>query len=67
MMRVIGERQDWPITVAFLDRQSRRGKLGREMLAIAWLVALARRRRKPGEASCAMPYLSGVLGLAMLE
>jgi hypothetical protein len=36
----IGERQDWPITVPFLDRRSRRGRLRCEMLAIAWLIAL---------------------------
>jgi hypothetical protein len=36
----IGERQEWPITVPFLDRRSKRGRLGREMLAIAWFTAL---------------------------
>jgi hypothetical protein len=40
----MGERQDWQITAPFLDRRSRRGRLGREMLAIAWLTAL----RRPG-------------------
>jgi hypothetical protein len=29
------ERQDWPIAVLFLNRRLRRGRLGREMLAIA--------------------------------
>jgi hypothetical protein len=42
----MGERQDWPITVPFLDRRSRRGRLGREMLAIAWLTALREETEK---------------------
>jgi hypothetical protein len=42
----IGERQDWPITAPFLDRWSRRGRLGREMLAIAWLTALREETEK---------------------
>jgi hypothetical protein len=36
----MGERQVWLIAAPFLDRRSRRGRLGREMLAIAWLTAL---------------------------
>jgi hypothetical protein len=37
---VIGERQEWPMIALFLDRWSRRGRLGHKMLAIVWLVAL---------------------------
>jgi hypothetical protein len=42
----MGERQDWPIAAPFLDRRSRRGRLGREMLAIVWLTALGEEMEK---------------------
>ncbi len=42
----MGERQDWPIAVPFFDRRSRRGRLGRETLAIAWLTALGEETEK---------------------
>ena len=51
----MGERQDWPITAPFLDRRSRRGRLGREMLAIAWLTALGEETEK-ARGSCALPF-----------
>ena len=44
----MGERQDWPIAALFLDRWLRRGRLGREMLAIAWLTALREEMEKVG-------------------
>jgi hypothetical protein len=52
----MGKRQDWPITAPFLDRQSRRGCLGRKMLAIAWLTALREEVEKVRRASCALLY-----------
>jgi hypothetical protein len=58
----MGERQDWPIAAPFLDRRSRRGRLGREMLAIAWLTALGEETEKARGA-----LFSGALGLAMME
>jgi len=64
----MGERQDWPITAPFLDRRSRRGQLGREMLVIAWLTALREEMEKArgGFMRCAVSF-SGALGLATLE
>jgi hypothetical protein len=58
----MGERQDWPITAPFLDHRSRRGKLGREMLAIAWLTALGE-----GGFTHSTVSFSGALGLATME
>jgi hypothetical protein len=62
----MGETQDWQITAPFLDRRSRRGRLGREMLAISWLTTL---REEEGEgqrgAGCFMRSpvsISGALG-----
>jgi hypothetical protein len=52
----MGERQDWPITAPFLDRRSRRGRLGREMLAIAWLTAIGEEAEKARGAPCALAY-----------
>ena len=51
----MGERQDWPIAAPFLDRQSRRGRLGREMLAIAWLTALREETEKARGGSFLVP------------
>ncbi len=42
----MGERQDWPIAALFFDRQSRRGRLGHKMLAIAWPTALGEEMEK---------------------
>jgi hypothetical protein len=36
----------YAIAAPFLDRRSRRGRLGREMLAIAWLTALGEETEK---------------------
>ena len=58
----IGERQHWPITAPFLDRRSRRGRLGREMLAIAWLTALGEGTEKAKGGSFLVQT-----GLAMME
>ena len=63
----MGERQDWPIAAPFLDRRSRRGGLGREMLAIAWLTALGEETEKargglfwcPGACNDGMAVVSG--------
>jgi hypothetical protein len=63
----MGERQEWPITVPFLDRQSRRGKLGREMLASAWLTALGEETEKAGGFVRSTVSFSGALGLTMME
>jgi hypothetical protein len=64
----MGERQDWPITAPFLDRRSRQGCLGREMLAIAWLTALREETENPGGGSMRSTVsFSGALGLAMME
>jgi hypothetical protein len=49
----MGERQDWLIAAPFLSRWSRRGRLGREMLAIAWLTALKEETEKARGALCA--------------
>jgi hypothetical protein len=38
-----------------------------EILDIAWLTALREETEKARRASCTMLYLSGVLGLAMVE
>jgi hypothetical protein len=64
----MGERQDWPIAAPFLDRWSRRGRLGRKMLAIAWLTALREETEKArGGSMCSTVSFSGALGLAMIE
>ncbi len=64
----MGEGQDWPITAPFLDRQSRLGRLGREMLAIAWLTALREEMEKArGGSMRSTVSFSGALGLAMME
>jgi hypothetical protein len=69
----MGKRQEWPITAPFLDRRSRRGRLGRELLAIAWLTALREETEKarglhalycilfwcPGACSDGMAVVSG--------
>ena len=55
----MGETQDWLITAPFLDRQLRRGRLGREMLAITWLTAGEEEGEGRGGAglfSRALPY-----------
>jgi hypothetical protein len=64
----MGERQDWLITALFLDRRSRQGRLGREMLAIAWLIALREETEKARGGSMHFTVsFSGALGLAMME
>jgi hypothetical protein len=64
----MGERQDWPITAPFLDRRSRRGQLGRKMLAIAWLTALGEETEKArGGFMRSTVSFSGALGLATME
>ena len=64
----MGERQDWPITAPFLDCRARRGRLGREMLVIAWLTALREGTEKArGGSMRSTVSFSGALGLAMME
>lgn len=61
----MGERQDWPITAPFLDRRSRRGRLGREMLGD--YMAREETEKAMGGFMCSTISLSGALGLAMME
>jgi hypothetical protein len=64
----MSERQEWPITVPFLNRRSRRGKLGREMLAIAWLTALREETEKArGGFMRSTVSFSSALGLTTME
>jgi hypothetical protein len=64
----MGERQDWPITAPFLDRRSRRGGLGREMLAIAGLTALGEETEKAsGGFIRSTISFSSALGLETME
>jgi len=51
----MGERQDWLIAALFLDCQLRRGRLGRKMLAIAWLTALREETEKARGGSFLVP------------
>jgi hypothetical protein len=49
----MGKRQDWPITVPFLDRRSRRG---RRDVGDCMAHSLGEEAEKVRGASCALPY-----------